>query len=53
MRKESVYSAYKVLTQMRALADSLDEAIKKEDLPKIEMIKQKMLELQRSLNTAL
>lgn len=53
MKKSDIFPTYKVLIQMRDLADKLDEAVKKEDLNKASQIKIKILELQRSLKKLL
>lgn len=49
MRKEDVFLTYKMLVQMKDLSDKLDSALKKEDFAQASQIKQKLMEIQRSL----
>ena len=49
MKREDILPIYKTLAQMRELADKRGDAIKKDDFDKASQIKEKILELQRSL----
>jgi hypothetical protein len=53
MEKESVLPAYKLLIGMKELTLQLEDALKKEERDKASKIKQKLLELQRSLGRIL
>ncbi len=49
MKREDVFLAYKMLVQMRDLSEKLEDSLKKQDFIKTSQLKQKMLEMQRSL----
>lgn len=49
MRKEDVFLVYKMLLQIRDLSEKLEDSLKKQDFIKISQLKQKILEMQRSL----
>ena len=49
MRKEDVFLAYKMLLQIRDLSEKLEDSLKRQDFIKISQLKQKILEMQRSL----
>jgi|GEM_PF-3305404 len=49
MKKEDIFLAYKMLVQMKDLSEGLEDSLKKEDFSKVSQLKQKIMELQRSL----
>jgi hypothetical protein len=53
MRKEDVFLAYKLLVEMRNLADILEKSLADKDIVKANEAKQKLIELQRRLDKVL